>query len=898
MELLREVFVGLKTMAKVLMSEAKVGLKYWTLAMQHAANRRLHERLGLSKPRLLQFGSKVMIRCKVFGNNKKYDLTDRWEEGTYLGLSDTIKGGAIVLRPSGVLTETLNMKENVVDPHVLLAEPEQDDGRDVGKVPVVDLPEPNYRLGEKQAPPQLMKLVMDSMLKLEGSKIPSGWTMRARILDEEERARSYYELGKFDMESCAEVLRDIYLGGKSKRMTRGKSTSALILGGYVHGGMKGATSVTYRRPWLTKYLNMVLRLRTKHTTNCTPRWATLGVFKAADIPPHRDVRNKPGVPNFVVEIGCKELEGLWLSDAHEVCEECGTAGRDLQRELPDGSLAQGRVVDIKDAVAVFDPKKLHSYVKGEDETGWIIAGFTPLGVETLPSNVGAFLSRCGFPLAGTGVEVFDMVDEELENDASDQDEDSDGSMFSQEEDLEQQARVCRCELEQDDLGEGALSYYSSRLQEAFERCALELEGIQLKQMRRVLKVSPGEAKDVEVEELLKCLSGPLEVVHNVSLPEIRKHVELWKEAIQKEVSALLNSGTVTRLSPEQTRELKKAGLVVLPGKAVFTVKPPSDPNGSEKFRRKCRVVVCGNFLPAHGQNVYASGTSADTLRISVALAVKMRWCIAGTDVANAFTLAPMPKDLMYALTPPSIVVLAGAAMPGETWQITRVLYGLREAPRLWGEFRNERLVQARIPFEGKFLVLTATTTDENLWAVTYDGEDALQGLVLAYVDDFLLLSSREMVMAIYQWLVTDWKCTSLDWIEGGSLRFLGVELRVCGDGVHVSQSGYVRDLLRQHGMEEDTDAGLTVPCSREWLQDPDSDDEAECQEEATIKLAQKATGEALWLSTRSRPELAHAVGCMASYALKRPLRALEISKKGDEILVPHCGVRHLVPGGG
>ena len=76
-----------KTMAKVLMSEAKVALKYWTLAMQHAANRRLHERLGLTSPKLLQFGSKVMIRRKVFGNNKKYDLTDRWEEGTYLGLS-------------------------------------------------------------------------------------------------------------------------------------------------------------------------------------------------------------------------------------------------------------------------------------------------------------------------------------------------------------------------------------------------------------------------------------------------------------------------------------------------------------------------------------------------------------------------------------------------------------------------------------------------------------------------------------------------------------------------------------------------------------------------------------------------------------------------------------------
>ena len=64
--------------------------------------------------------------------------------------------------------------------------------------------------------------------------------------------------------------------------------------------------------------------------------------------------------------------------------------------------------------------------------------------------------------------------------------------------------------------------------------------------------------------------------------------------------------------------------------------------------------------------MYASGTSADTLRIALALAVKMGWRIASTDVANAFTLAPMPQELMYALTPPTIVSLAGVAEPGET----------------------------------------------------------------------------------------------------------------------------------------------------------------------------------------------------------------------------------------
>ena len=165
----------------------------------------------------------------------------------------------------------------------------------------------------------------------------------------------------------------------------------------------------------------------------------------------------------------------------------------------------------------------------------------------------------------------------------------------------------------------------------------------------------------------------------------------------------------------------------------------------------------------------------------------MGWRIASTDVANAFTLAPMPQELMYALTPPTIVSLAGVAEPGENWQISRVLYGLREAPRLWGEFRNHRLTEAKIPHGEDVIVLTATTTDENLWKVTFQGDDTVRGLVLVYVDDILMLSSEGMVSAIYQWLVSDWKCSSLEWVEDGSLRFLGIELRVCGDGVYLSR---------------------------------------------------------------------------------------------------------------
>ena len=76
------------------------------------------------------------------------------------------------------------------------------------------------------------------------------------------------------------------------------------------------------------------------------------------------------------------------------------------------------------------------------------------------------------------------------------------------------------------------SSYLEVLQKAFEDCATELGRLQECAWKQVMKVSPGNAKDVE---LLRCPPGPLEVVHNSNLPEVRKHVDLWKSAIVQEV---------------------------------------------------------------------------------------------------------------------------------------------------------------------------------------------------------------------------------------------------------------------------------------------------------------------------------------------------------------------------
>ena len=66
---------------------------------------------------------------------------------------------------------------------------------------------------------------------------------------------------------------------------------------------------------------------------------------------------------------------------------------------------------------------------------------------------------------------------------------------------------------------------------------------------------------------------------------------------------------------------------LVPGKLVFTVKPPAEPSrgvsGAPRWKRKARLVICGNFIdPDSGMNLFATGASAESRRVALCLASK------------------------------------------------------------------------------------------------------------------------------------------------------------------------------------------------------------------------------------------------------------------------------------
>ncbi|CAE7907117.1 GIP, partial [Symbiodinium necroappetens] len=345
-------------------------------------------------------------------------------------------------------------------------------------------------------------------------------------------------------------------------------------------------------------------------------------------------------------------------------------------------------------------------------------------------------------------------------------------------------------------------------------------------------------EEPDYERLLQELDGDLEVVHTVPLQQVRAALDQWREALEKEVTQLLD-GTLRPMPIDRAKQMEAQGLLKLvQSKGVFTLKPPQVKG--KKVRRKFRLVLCGNQVDRDDEtfSLYASGVSADTVRLALAYASHKRWYGGTSDVTGAFLLASWPDHLArYAIFPPRVLIDAGLARGDEVWEVMRPLYGLRESPAIWAKCRTQRLKEARISFQGRTIVLKQSSADSEIW-LAFDEDDVLR------------------------WTYRN--------------RYLGMEIQQRPDfAFELSQEGYIRELLRSYGMEDALSTKL--PCPREWLAGDDSEEENYTM--AELKQGQKAVGEQLWLMMRCRPDLQFPVAYMASKVSKCPNRVVQIAKR-------------------
>ena len=386
-----------------------------------------------------------------------------------------------------------------------------------------------------------------------------------------------------------------------------------------------------------------------------------------------------------------------------------------------------------------------------------------------------------------------------------------------------------------------------------------------------------------VEDLLKGLTAPLGVVHNVSPSEVKEHIAEWIPAAKSEVEALEQMGAIIRLvGSDANAEMKAPGTQVLPAKTVFTVKPGS---GGNYFRRKCRVVGCGNFeSKSNDLDLYAGGIPADVLRTCLVEASSRKLSAFITDIKNAFLLAPIPQAerTRIMLRPPKILEAMNITQPGELWWVDRAVYGLRQSPRWWGEHRDAVLAEAKWPSKryGN-LCLRQSGVEGNLWKMTTTSNEIV-GFVIVYVDDMMFLSTPDDAAGLHMWVKSQWECTPLEQATTShAVTFLGVEVHVetleTGEsGFALCQRAYIQELARSYGI---TTRGRLAPVPKDWVRELP---EPEAQPSVdVIRKAQRITGEVLWVAQRSRPDISYCVSLMGSWITKVPSL---VSKMGVRLI--------------
>ena len=353
---------------------------------------------------------------------------------------------------------------------------------------------------------------------------------------------------------------------------------------------------------------------------------------------------------------------------------------------------------------------------------------------------------------------------------------------------------------------------------------------------------------------------------NIPNEVVKTEMSRWKPSMQAEYDSLVHETKAVRpLTDDQFTDLVKNPNIqheLVPGRAIFTVKAHSG-------RLKTRIVACGCFQTSAArsrEDKHASGVSAESTRMLLRFAGLQGLKVGVLDIKTAFLHAPVvtPNQETVIVRVPAILRASGICTE-KYWRVDKALYGLDVAPRSWVLHRNRVLSAMDVLSQSSRRVRCfPLEEDANVWCVVDASSDESLAYLALYVDDILIVSDAESAGEIACTLESKWTTTPVTWVEPGiSAVFDGFEIDHLDSGQYiVHQRSYIRELLKQY----DRVQGVSnVPCTKDA---PALESNESVQE--LIRQAQGLTGQLLWLSGRTRPDIAYAVSVMGQGIMQDP----------------------------
>ena len=161
-----------------------------------------------------------------------------------------------------------------------------------------------------------------------------------------------------------------------------------------------------------------------------------------------------------------------------------------------------------------------------------------------------------------------------------------------------------------------------------------------------------------------------------------------------------------------------------------------------------------------------------------------------------------------------------------------------------------------------------------------DAYEQAVGYLMVYVDDCLFQGPPEVVSVVETTLLRTWVCTTHQHISfkfPGALHDIGLTIEAWHDGFALHQKDYAQEFLEKCGMTESR--GCTPIDAEEEEEEEVENTDALEPALADVRLAQRMGGGLIWVSSRTRPDVAYAVSRISSAAAKRPLWALRLGKQ-------------------
>ena len=406
-----------------------------------------------------------------------------------------------------------------------------------------------------------------------------------------------------------------------------------------------------------------------------------------------------------------------------------------------------------------------------------------------------------------------------------------------------------------------------------------------------------EERDEEKYRLMAMNAGGEEQAvlhtHTVGLGEVRRQLPDWLEALKAECDSLVH--TTKAVTPIKKSSLQgRTDVEYAPGKLVATVKAPTG-------KKKARIVVCGNMIEASVDeqlqevesghktkkktaDCYASGIDGATVRSTLRKAGERAWEVATIDVRTAFLLAPRRCEAgILVVRPPRILVEAKLVPEDVVWRVDKALYGLQSSPADWGSFRDAEMTGWKWS-RGDTECCLMATKEGNLWQICGrkkgdGGPWTVEGHMVVYVDDLLITGEGPVVQSMLEKIQEKWTCSPPSWMSETPIKFCGLEISKRQNGVFVNQKSYAAELCGRYQCQRSKPIPFSPALASQMTEEADPDSPPPDPE--MIRRAQTLTGELLWLSVRSRPDLAFGVGAMGRTLTRNPSLAVRI---GEELV--------------